>query len=123
MGRLTSPKKTNKITIGGKKMACFIAPLSLGIITTALRKKIPAEYNINWLNIMLLGGVLMLAVEHVAHQEILLYPPFFTAGIHEILPEIVAVGVPMTIAIVAIWGVITAISLRATAKAKNILKQ
>lgn len=100
-------------------MACFIVPMGLGIVTTALRKRFPKIYKIDLLNIMLWGGVLMLAVEHIAHEEIVPYPPFLTAGIAEVLPEMLAVGGPMTIAIVLIWAVMVAIPMRT----KDILKQ
>ena len=91
-------------------MACFIAPLSLGIVTTIFRKKIPNNLKISWLNIMIFGGAIMLAVEHIAHEEIILYPPFLTAiqtpaEIPVMLKEIAVVGGTMTIAIVAIWAV------------------
>jgi hypothetical protein len=85
-------------------MACFSVTAVVAIVTTALRKKIPKEYHVNFLNAMLWGGVLMLTVEHVAHEEIVPYPPFFTAGFNEMLPEIIGIGVPMTLAIIAVWG-------------------
>ena len=68
-------------------MACFIAPMSLAIVTTIFRKKIPESLKIGWLNVMIWGGVVMLAVEHIAHGT-------------------------MTIAIVFIWLVMVAISQR-----------
>ena len=90
-------------------MACFIAPLSVGIVTTVFRKKIPENLKIGWLNIMILGGSIMLAVEHIAHEEVVLYPPFLTAmqtpaAIPVMLQEMATVGGAMTIAILAIWG-------------------
>jgi hypothetical protein len=39
------------------KMACFIAPMSLAIVTTLFRKKIPETFKIGWLNIMFWGGL------------------------------------------------------------------
>ena len=50
--------------------------MSLAIVTTIFRKKIPETLHIGWLNIMIWGGAIMLAVEHIAHGEIILYPPF-----------------------------------------------
>ena len=87
-------------------MACFIAPLSLGIVTTVFRKKVPENLKIGWLNIMILGGAIMLAVEHIAHGEIVLYPPFLTAmqtpaEIPAMLQEMAVVGGTMTIATVS----------------------
>ncbi|MCM8819476.1 MAG: hypothetical protein NC925_01615 [Candidatus Omnitrophica bacterium] len=93
-------------------MACFVAPMTAAIVTTAVQKKVPAKYHINWLNSMLWGGVLALIVEHISHREIVIYPPFFTAGLSEMLPEIVKVGVPMTGVIFLVWMVMVAISLK-----------
>jgi len=98
-------------------MACFIAPMSLVIVTTIFRKKIPESLKIGWLNVMIWGGVVMLAVEHIAHGEVVLYPPFLTAmqtpaEIPVMLQEMAIVGGTMTIAIVFIWLVMVAISQR-----------
>ena len=98
-------------------MACFIAPMSLVIVTTIFRKKIPENLKIGWLNIMILGGSIMLAVEHIAHGEVVLYPPFLTAmqtpaAIPGMLQEMAIVGGTMTIAIVCIWLSMVAISQR-----------
>ena len=98
-------------------MACFVAPMSLAIVTTIFRKKIPENLKIGWLNIMIWGGVIMLAVEHIAHGEVVLFPPFLTAmqtpaEIPIMLQEMATVGGTMTIAIVFIWIVMVAISQR-----------
>ena len=85
-------------------MACFLAPMGLGIITTLFGKAFPKRLNIGWLNAILWGAVVMLMVEHVAHGEITPYPPFLTAGIFEVLPEIVAVGIPMATASTLLWA-------------------
>jgi len=89
-------------------MACFIAPMSLAIVTTIFRKKIPENLKIGWLNVMIWGGVIMLAVEHIAHGEVVLYPPFLTAmqtpaEIPVMLQEMATIGGTMTIAILFIW--------------------
>jgi len=91
-------------------MACFITPLSLGIATIIFRKKIPKHLKISWLNIMIFGGAIMLAVEHIAHGEIILSPPFLTAmqtpaEIPIMLEEMAVIGGTMTIAIVFVWAV------------------
>jgi hypothetical protein len=91
-------------------MACFVVTMGAAMATTAVSKKVPEKYHINWLNSMLWGGVVMLAVEHLAHKEIVPYPPFLTAGIAEVWPEMVKVGVPMTLAIFLIWGVMVAVA-------------
>lgn len=96
-------------------MACFIAPMSLAIVTTIFRKKIPESLKIGWLNVMIWGGVVMLAVEHIAHGEVVPFPPFLTAmqtpaEIPMMLQEMATVGGTMTIAIVFIWLIMVAIS-------------
>ena len=64
---------------------------------------------------MIWGGAIMLAVEHIAHGEILLYPPFLTAmqnpaEIPIMLKEMAVVGGAMTIVIVFIWAVLVVLS-------------
>ena len=98
-------------------MACFIAPMSLAIVTTIFRKKIPETLHIGWLNIMIWGGAIMLAVEHIAHGEIILYPPFLTATqtpaeIPVMLQEMAIVGGTMTITIVFVWILLVVASQR-----------
>ena len=90
-------------------MACFTAPATAAIITTTLRKKIPAKYHIEWLNTLFWGGVVMLIVEHIAHGEVVWYPPFFTAmqsssATAVMLKEIATTGTAMTVSIIAVWA-------------------
>jgi hypothetical protein len=90
-------------------MACLLAPAAVAIVTTSIRKKIDPKYHLNWLNTMLWGGVATLTVEHVAHGEIVPYPPFLTAmqnpaDIPVMLGEIVTIGTAMTIAIFIVWA-------------------
>lgn len=54
----------------------------------------------------------MLAVEHIAHGEIVLYPPFLTAGLFQVLPEMLMVGVPMAVVSVLIWSTMAMIDLK-----------
>ena len=108
-------------------MACFIAPMSLAIVTTLLRKKIPEKLKIVWLNVMLWGGVIMLAVEHIAHKEVALYPPFLTAmqnpsDIPVMLQEMATIGVTMTIAILFVWIIMVVISQRNIQSLKKDIK-
>ncbi|MEM2918969.1 MAG: hypothetical protein QXY62_05675 [Candidatus Altiarchaeota archaeon] len=84
-------------------MACFLVPLGIAVITTLMRKKFPKNLHVEWLNSMLYGGVLMLAVEHIAHGEVVPYPPFLTKGIEEILPEMIKIGLPMIIFVFIAW--------------------
>jgi hypothetical protein len=98
--------------------------MGLGVITTALRKKIPKVYHINWLNAMLWGGTVMLAIEHIAHQEIVPYPPFLTAmqnpaDIPVMLHEMATIGGAMTICILAVWAIMIAITTKVSAKIKQ----
>ncbi len=106
-------------------MACFIAPMATGIVTTVFRKKIPAALKIGWLNIMLWGGVAMLAIEHIAHGEVVFYPPFLTAmqnpaDIPVMLQELATVGGTMTIAIVVAWIILVAITSRMPRVSKQV---
>ena len=106
-------------------MACFLAPMATGIVTTVFRKKIPAALKIGWLNIMLWGGVAMLTIEHIAHGEVVFYPPFLTAmqnpaDIPVMLQELVTVGGTMTIAIVLIWIILVAITSRMPRVSKQV---
>ncbi|MBI5000106.1 MAG: hypothetical protein HZB92_01055 [Euryarchaeota archaeon] len=96
-------------------MACFLVPMALGIGTTGLRNKIPAKYHINWLNMLLWGGTAGLALEHIAHQEIVPYFPFLTAmgsasETMVMLQEMATIGVAMTVACAMIWLAMLAIS-------------
>jgi hypothetical protein len=106
-------------------MACFLAPMATGIVTTVFRKKIPAALKIGWLNIMLWGGVAMLAIEHIVHGEVVLYPPFLTAmqnpaDIPVMLQELATVGGTMTIAIVLAWIILVAITSRMSRLSKQV---
>ena len=89
-------------------MACFTVPMSLAIVIGAIRKKVPAKYHINWLMALLGGGVVALAVEHIAHGEVVMYPPFLTAmsspsDTTAMLHEIATVGVAMAVVCIAVW--------------------
>lgn len=99
-------------------MACFLVPTAAAIVTTAVSKKVPEKCHINWLNSMLWGGVIMLAVEHISHREIVLYPPFLTAGFPEVLPEMARVGIPMTLSIFLIWGIMVTVAAVVNKKVK-----
>ncbi len=109
-------------------MACFIAPMSVAIVTTVFRKKIPEALHIGWLNIMIWGGAIMLAVEHIAHGEIILYPPFLTAmqtpaEIPVMLQEMAVVGGTMTIAIVFIWALLVVASQKKLINISKTIQQ
>ncbi|MBU3979508.1 hypothetical protein KJ980_03040 [Patescibacteria group bacterium] len=100
-------------------MACFLAPATAAIITTSIKKKIAPKYHLEWLNTMLWGGVIMLAVEHITHGEVVLYPPFLTAmqnpaDIPVMLQEIAIIGGAMTITIIAVWTIMILVANKAT---------
>lgn len=103
-------------------MACLVAPAAVAVITTAVRKKVPAKYHIDWLLWMLWGGVAMLIVDHVLNGEIVPYFPFFTAGYRVVLKEILSVGVPMTIFIFCLWGMMVHFSILAEKRKIKFLK-
>ncbi len=101
-------------------MACFAVATVFGIIITAFRKKFPRQWHINWLLVMIFGGAIALAVEHIAHQEIVPWPPFFTAMSNPadtaaMFGEMATVGVPMTIALVLGWIAIVVVYEKAMA--------
>jgi len=101
-------------------MACFLVPASAAIVTTVIKNKTPNRWHFNWLASMLWGGVLMLIIEHLAHQEVVPYFPFFTAGWTQMWPELLRVGVPMALAIFVVWG---AMILIANHKSKLLITQ
>lgn len=89
-------------------MACFAVPMSLAIGIGTIRKKIPAKYHINWLLSLLGGGVVALVMEHIAHGEIILYPPFLTAmntpsNTAVMLQEMATIGIGMTVVCTTVW--------------------
>jgi len=104
-------------------MGCFVAPAAFGILTTAFRKKIPKEYHIEWLNTLLLGGVAVLVVDHLASGELILSFPFLTAmksaeDTAIMLQEIAITGTGMVLACVLVWSMMLAVS-RLQAKSKQ----
>ena len=114
-------------------MACFLVSGAEGIVVGAVRhavKKseiakgvIDEEGNqlvdasthgicwyrkLGWLLNMLWGGVLLLAIEHIWHGEVVLWPPFLTAmqtpdEIPVMLHEMATVGVAMALLITVVW--------------------
>ncbi len=105
-------------------MACFLVPAAAATATTVLQRKIPQRLHPEWLNSLLWGGVAMLAVEHIAHQEVVPYPPFLTAmknpgDIPVMLKEMVTVGGTMTLAIFALWLIMVWIASRTVSTTKT----
>ncbi len=111
-------------------MACFLVPGSEGIITTLLTKIIGKEkaekLKLRWLNAMLWGGTILLAIEHIWHGEVVPWPPFLTAmknpaDTAAMLHEMATNGVAMAVTVTFIWVVMLYLSRHvSTAKVKSI---
>ena len=116
-------------------MACFTVPLAEAVVVSAakavilrkggnnteekLEKINKMRENVGILEKMLYGGSALLAVEHLFHGEIMLYPPFLTAmqtpeNIPEMLHEMSTVGVGMALTVTAAWAI--AMGVRALMK-------
>jgi hypothetical protein len=110
-------------------MACFLAPLGEAIITTVVQKvvekrekKSAGEHTagisltwskrLGWLNKMLWGGSIMLAIDHIWNGEIVLRPPFLTAASNPaaMWHEIATLGLAMAAVVTAIWGVVITVA-------------
>lgn len=119
-------------------MACFLVPMGEAIVTTVVQKvvernekksgavkddtgRILWSRKLGWLNNMLWGGCLLLALEHMWHGEIIPWPPFLTAmqnpaDIAPMLHEMATIGTGMAVFVTAVWIVMAAI---ADAKVKS----
>ena len=107
-------------------MSCFIVPLTQAVATSAIRKsnekhnrseKSIFTRHLPALEKMLWGGSVMLIVDHIINGELTWKFPFFTAlelegGGAVMLREMLTVGVPMSLAITAIWTVYVIIKER-----------
>ena len=100
-------------------MACFIVPGSEAVVTTmvqkAIGKKRAAKLKLKWLNTMLWGGVILLAIEHIWHGEVVPWPPFLTAmknpaDMAAMLHEMATHGAAMAIVITIAWLVMVALA-------------
>ena len=120
-------------------MACFVVPLGEAVITTVVQKVVKKNEGksvekakvkpgiswskkLSWLNQMLWGGSILLALEHVWHGEVVPWPPFLTAmrnpsSIGPMVHEILTVGVAMAVTVTVVWAVIVMIAER---KAKAV---
>jgi len=72
---------------------------------------------LSWLNKLLWGGVLLLALEHVWHGEVVPWPPFLTAmenpaDVGPMLHEIATVGVAMAVTVTVIWAIMVKVAER-----------
>jgi len=129
-------------------MACFLVPVGEAVVTTVVQKVVEKRekkaveqgekkvsgggtasigvkwsQRLGWLNKMLWGGAILLALEHVWHGEVVPWPPFLTAmetpgEVGPMLHEMATYGVAMAITVTVVWAIIVVIAeLRAKAKA------
>jgi hypothetical protein len=97
------------------KMACFIVPGIEAVVTTIIQKVVGKEraekWKLSWLNMMLWGGVILLAVEHIWHGEVVPWPPFLTAmstpaDVGPMLHETATIGTAMAVVVTLTWIVL-----------------
>jgi hypothetical protein len=108
-------------------MACFLVPAGEAIVTTVVQKvverrekKVGGEgakktgltwsRRLGWLNKLLWGGTILMALEHIWHGELVPWPPFLTAmenpaNVAPMLREMATFGVAMAITVTAVWGI------------------
>ncbi len=92
-------------------MACFLVPMALAIVTSIIQKasrRAAEKLKLSVLNALLWGGVGLLALEHIWHGEVVLWPPFLTAmanplDIPVMLHEMATIGTMMSIVVVLTW--------------------
>ena len=80
---------------------------------------------LSWLNRLLWGGVFLLAIEHIWHGEVVLWPPFLTAmrnpsEIPIMLHEMATIGTSMAVFVTLVWVVMVAV---ADNKMKHVLRE
>ena len=99
-------------------MACFLVPGAEAVVTTIVQKAVGKErakkWKLGWLNTMLWGGVILLAIEHIWHGEVVPWPPFLTAmknpaDVPIMLHEMATVGGAMSIVITLVWIMLVAL--------------
>ena len=114
-------------------MACFLVPAGEAVVTTVVQKVVEKREDkaggektssstglkwsrrLSWLNKLLWGGTILLALEHIWHGEVVPWPPFLTAienpaDIAPMLHEMATVGVAMAITITVVWGVMVVVA-------------
>jgi len=125
-------------------MACFLVPMGEAIVTSVVQKvvenrekKVGEERTkktgfswsrrLSWLNKLLWGGTILLALEHIWHGEVVPWPPFLTAmnnpaDVAPMLHEMATVGVAMAITVTVVWAIMVMIAelkAKATPEAKG----
>ena len=123
-------------------MACFLVPLAEALVVSAVKglvgnkksasdvvaeskegsKIVSIKQKLGWLQNLLYGGSALLAIEHIYHGEVVLYPPFLTAmrnpaDVPEMLHEMSTVGVGMAVLVTAVWAI--AVGVSSALKKKN----
>jgi hypothetical protein len=119
-------------------MACFLVPAGEAVVTTVVQKVVENKEKkaggekarsmgvkwsrrLSWLNKMLWGGTILLALEHIWHGEVVPWPPFLTAmsnpaEVAPMLHEMATIGVAMAIFVTIVWGIMVMVAeLRAKA--------
>ena len=100
-------------------MACFLVPGSEALVTTIVQKAIGKEkaekWKLRWLNTMLWGGFILLAIEHIWHGEVVPWPPFLTAmknpaDTAAMLHEMATHGIAMAVVVTIAWIVMVALA-------------
>ena len=91
---------------------CFLVPLSQAVATTIYRvctKQTDTFVgrNLKTLELMLWGGTIMLLVDHIINGEFLAWNPM----------ELLTVGLPMSVAVTAVWAIYCYAKERKTAQA------
>jgi len=85
------------------------------------------QLKLGWLNVMLWGGVIVLAMEHIWHGEVILWPPFLTAmensaDIAPMLHEMATVGGAMALVITLTWAALVVVANRLSSNAPSCPK-
>ncbi len=127
-------------------MACFLVPMGEAVVVTAAKKVVAKRekrarnetadettdntagrwsQRLSWLNTMLWGGSLLLALEHIWHGEVVPWPPFLTVmetpgEVGPMLHELATYGIAMAAVVTIVWAVMVAI---AEVKAKTTPKE
>ena len=97
-------------------MACFLGPVAEAVVVEVVEKKeekkeskdpskVPMSIKLGWLRNMLLGGAVLLMLEHIWHGEIVASFPFLTAAsdLPGMFTEIATVGGGMCLMITIVW--------------------
>lgn len=113
-------------------MACFLVPAGEAMVTTVVQKivenrekKAGGERNsstglkwsqrLGWLNKLLWGGTILLALEHIWHGEVVPWLPFLTAmenpgDVTPMLHEMATVGVAMAVTVTVVWAIMVMVA-------------